>query len=255
MKTFYVRRKPNPSVIKSGNPLPDFDRTRTVTIFIATVKDMDYTCLHCDCYFFIRHKLLCRHIYAVTQNEPNHQHVFPECLKAYPLHMGRCSKFTKMCIELSSLFIENGCLLLSDKMDKVCENINAMSQQPLDWFIEAKENCIDANQTFDFSGTDDSDEDIVISQLDKNKNRSQKKKQDVYSHYLKDYKEICNLVKHDNDDVQKIMNDGFTEMRRKLLNLRVQSSQIVSQKGLNSFPSNTTVSYLKRKKPGGSPSK
>ena len=121
--------------------------------------------------------------------------------------------------------------------------------------MEAKVNCIDANKTFDYSGSDDSDEDVVLSELAKNNKRAPPKKQDVYSHYLKHYKEMCNLVKHDNDDVEQIMNEGFTEMRRKLLNLRVQSTPIVSQKGLNSFPSNTTVSYLKRKKPGGSPSK
>ena len=254
MKTFYVRRKPN-QLVKSGNPLPNIDRTRTVTIFLTTVKDMDYTCLHCDCYYFIRHKLLCRHIYAVTRNEPNHRHVFPECMKAYPLYMFNSPAFTKMCIELSSLFISNRCLLLSDNMDEVCKNICATSQKPLDWFMEAKVNCIDANKTFDYSGSDESDEDVVLSELAKNNKRAPPKKQDVYSHYLKHYKEMCNLVKHDNDDVEQIMNEGFTEMRRKLLNLRVQSTPIVSQKGLNSFPSNTTVPYLKRKKPGGSPSK
>ena len=254
---FYVRRKPTESnKIEKQSPIPDFDRTRTVTISSKTINNVDSTCLHCDCYYFIRHKHLCRHVYAVIGKEPSHLHVFPDCLKVYSLYMNKNSHFTQTCIDLTNLFVINQCLVLSEQIDSVCSNISDNSTKPVHWFLEAKLKTIDANQGFEFVEPDESesDEDITISAL--RRGPTQKKNhQDVYSHYYKDFKDVCNIIKHDNDDVKRIMHEGFTEMRMKLLELRTKDTVGEVSKGLNSFPSNTTVTKQKRKRPPGSPSR
>jgi len=147
-------------------------------------------------------------------------------------------------------------LVLSEQIDSVCSNISDNSTKPVHWFLEAKLKTIDANQGFKFVEPDESesDEDITISAL--RRGPTQKKNhQDVYSHYYKDFKDVCNIIKHDNDDVKRIMHEGFTEMRMKLLELRTKDTVGQVSKGLNSFPNNTTVTKQKRKRPPGSPSR
>eukprot|EP00956_Cyclotella_meneghiniana_P001388 scaffold1481_cov23-Cyclotella_meneghiniana.AAC.3 len=255
-RVFYVRRKQKKQTpIDKQSPIPDLDRTRTVTISCKVINNTDCTCLHCDCFYFMRHKLLCRHVYAVINTKPSHHHIFPECLKAYPLYMHRNTDFTKQCDDLTEMFISNKCLVLTENIDKVCSHVSPTSEKPVHWFLEPKQNIIDVSKRYGNVESDDSDEDnIPISAL-KRVEKPMVNKQDAYNHYMKDYKELCNTIKNNDDDVKRIMREGFMDMRKRILELRVSPGVASTSEGLNSFPSNTTVPKLKRKCPGGSPSR
>ena len=100
-RAFLVRRKQF-DPINDGNPLPYFDRTRTVIVFEQYKCGVPQVGIQCDCHFMLRRSHPCRHIYCALNTKPSLDHVFPECLKAYETFMMKHSEFTEKCIAKKS---------------------------------------------------------------------------------------------------------------------------------------------------------
>ena len=133
---YYVRRCHSRRK-QTESPLPDYDRTRTVTLSEIVIKDVPHVCIQCDCFFFLRHKSLCRHCYAVTNKQPHHSHAFPDCLKVYPAFINKHPDFTDKCNEWTNVFISYRGLVLKGELDEFCQSIQCHSAQSMEWFLEA----------------------------------------------------------------------------------------------------------------------
>ena len=123
--------------------------------------------------------------------------------------------------------------------------------------MSAKRHSLDVNcdhiEQYD-DGSDD--EDMLICDLATisipSRPKSTMKKMDAYSTYMKEYQEVCNLVKTPNEDVTALFEECFANLTMKILQYNSSSQDNV---GTASFPNITKVPYLKRKKPSGSPRK
>ena len=151
---FLVRRTEF-DVINAGNPLPCFDRTRTVTVFEQYIGDVAYVGVNCDCHFMLRRSHACRHIYSALNIKPTPDHVFPECLKAYETFMMEHREFTNKCCAKKDLLLSKGCLMLEGSLDEVCMCAVDSKMHDLEWFMEAKRKIIDVNKNCDLPGSED----------------------------------------------------------------------------------------------------
>lgn len=253
---YYVRRSCSRRRT-TESPLPDYDRTRTVTLTEIVIKDVSHVCLQCDCFYFIRHKSLCRHCYAVTNQEPHFSHAFPDCLKVYPAFINKQVEFTERCNKLTDLFISYRGLVLRGTLDEMCKSILANSKQPIDWFLKTKYKIVDANISNGFtlgSGDSDSDSDMLLSDLAPAAKRVRKraKEMDVYAAHIKGFENCCNAVIKRDSTIDSMFEDAFNKLLTNVLAYQRKENNLI---GTATFPNNTRTPNLSRKRPPGSPRK
>ena len=246
-------------VIADGNPLPYFDRTRTVLVFEQSIEGRSYVGIRCDCNFLMRKGHACRHVYCALKFKPSADHAFPECLKAYETFMFKHDAFTAKCHAKKELFLSKGCLMVEGTLDEVCKEAEDIGGKPLDWYLEAKGKTIDVNsqsnmESFGCSDDNDSDDDNILLKdlLTRTDVSSGKRKLSAYDQNIKEFSDVCNLVDVPDEGVRRIFEEGFSDIRRKLL-LYQREKQVIQGQGMASFKNITKVKKTKRQKPVGSP--
>jgi hypothetical protein len=255
-----VRRK-HFDPVRQSNPLPVFDRTRTVDIFEREFNGISCVCIQCSCCAMIRNKHACRHIYAVIGIEPSIDHVFPECLKAYETCMFNHDHFTRKCEERTELLLTSGCVVVEGTIDQYCNSQECRGEKILEWYLEAKESVIDVNQNCavlsvsNYNRNDDSSdgEDVILNDLVPRRTKSEV---NAYGHYIKQFTDLCNLVSVTDEEMDKIFDEGFHSIRSKILQYQNQlKDRNKDSTALASFPDISKVRNPRRKRPWGSPEK
>ena len=152
-RMFLVRRN-HFDPISQGNPLPYFDRTRSITVYEQYIRGSPQVCIQCDCHYFMRRGHACRHIYCALKIKPTPDHVFPEGLKSYETHMMTNSPFTTKCIAKKELLLSKGCLVIEGTLDDVCRDAVDSELYNLDWYMEARGKVIDVNKNVEIPNCD-----------------------------------------------------------------------------------------------------
>ena len=98
------------------------------------------------------------------------------------------------------------------------------------------------------------DEDIVLKDLVFTGHTPQgKRKLSTYEQNIKGFTDICNLVDVPDEVTQEIFDEGFGDIRRKILAYQHGRTVKKMPHGIASFPNISKIKKPKRQKPPGSP--
>lgn len=269
----FLVRKAEYDIGENISPLPRYSRTRTVTVRQISIDFKDFVCIECDCYFFLREKCLCRHVYRVIDMKPSHRHVFPECLKAYEAHIGKDAEGLKKCRELTDTFLKYQGLVVPGKLKDIqfSNDGEYSAEHSIEWFLDAQARLIDVNAlnesqnneiVFETATGDiacDSEEDVLLRDLVPQKTPTMPKssRHGAYSNFHSEFSDVCNHVKEsdaDDPEVRRVFEEGFSLIRRGMLRFNSGRGNNITGKGPASFKAAETVPKRKRKSPIGSPS-
>lgn len=247
-----------------NNPLPKYSRTRTVVLRQLDVDGDAYVSYECDCFYFMRKKCICRHLFRVLDWKPSYKLVFPECLKAYQTYIINDTDSFKKCRDLTALFKKHKSLVLPGTLDSIL--LNSMGAiNTLAWFEDAQnriidvndENEVNSNEVLDniggnFEIDDDEDSNIPISHLVATPVVPPVKKNgEAFTAYLSQYSDVCNFVERVDDDMDRIFEKHLSSLRSEILRHQSKSKEATPNDSLASFPGTERAPHRTRKRPYG----
>lgn len=100
------------------------------------------------------------------------------------------------------------------------------------------------------------DDDIVLNDLQfKGHTPRVKRKLTAYEQNIKEFTDVCNLVDVPDEVTRRIFEEGFSDIRQKLLTYQHGKSVTTRSQGVASFQNIIKIKRTKRQKPAGSPRK
>ena len=114
--------------------IPRFQRTRTVSV-VEGQKPGEKV-IFCDCPFFVKYGLACRHIYKVISRHPRVEDALPRWLIAFIHYYGRNQDMSQQFIHLSESCDKRGVTISAEDWSKISVEVPVgdVSKIPLEYF-------------------------------------------------------------------------------------------------------------------------
>lgn len=267
-----------PLSVEERGPIPSYHRTREVRIKESTLSCGSIcVVIDCDCNYYKRLKVTCRHVYRIIGESPAAKHFGLENFLAYEVHYGDNLDYTKH-VDAFNAEVENhgGGMLLRTSLSDLTAQLKKCGCESLEWYNETRNDVgVDVNPLQQHQKEDEiaSTAPMIGEVREQSNDRAQRKidngsrnevmtiemmqnpkKQSCYTRVMPTFVDTTKLCKSE-EDIQGL-NDLLTQYQAKMRCKNVSKDEVENVSGaMLSFPSLEKNKKEARLKPIYSPSK